>query len=85
MAGIRERKNLERSFAQRPNDQSPELKLSDGSRVAVIGGGPLGYGAGSGRRSDPNDRQKGLPESNSRRPFISFSHCSANVPAKSLG
>ena len=42
MAGIRERKNLERTFAQRPDEQASELKLSDGSRVAVIGGGPAG-------------------------------------------
>ena len=42
MTGIRDRKMLERKFARRPEGQGPELKLGDGSQVAVIGGGPAG-------------------------------------------
>ncbi len=33
---------LEREFAQKPKAQEPEPKLVDGSRVAVLGGGPGG-------------------------------------------
>ena len=42
MTGIRDRKMLERKFARRPEDQGLELKLGNGSRVAVLGGGRAG-------------------------------------------
>ena len=42
MTGIRDRKILERKFTQKLQGQGSELKLGDGSRIAVIGGGPAG-------------------------------------------
>ena len=42
MPGIKDRKMLEHKLARRPGDQGPELKLANGSRVAVLGGGPAG-------------------------------------------
>jgi len=42
MTGIRDRKMLARKLARRPEDQGAELKLGNGSRVAVLGGGPAG-------------------------------------------
>lgn len=35
-------RNLQRAFTQRSNSDSSSLKLEDGSRVAVLGGGPAG-------------------------------------------
>ena len=42
MAGIRNQKILARKLTQKPEDQRAELKLGNGSRVAVLGGGPAG-------------------------------------------